>query len=64
MDATIQGIDVSAYEIPTDGPESDGTLEWHATTLAGLAASGLLAWSILGGNRRTRNAREKPGQAT
>jgi L-alanine-DL-glutamate epimerase-like enolase superfamily enzyme len=24
---------VSAFEIPTDGPESDGTLEWDATTI-------------------------------
>jgi L-alanine-DL-glutamate epimerase-like enolase superfamily enzyme len=29
----IRGLDVSAYEIPTDGPESDGTLEWDSTTL-------------------------------
>lgn len=31
--ATIEAIDVSAYEIPTDLPESDGTLEWDSTTL-------------------------------
>jgi L-alanine-DL-glutamate epimerase-like enolase superfamily enzyme len=29
----IEAISVSAYTIPTDAPESDGTLEWHATTL-------------------------------
>ena len=29
----IEKLDVSAYTIPTDGPESDGTLEWHQTTL-------------------------------
>jgi len=29
----IARIDVSAYTIPTDAPESDGTLEWHQTTL-------------------------------
>ncbi len=29
----IERIDVAAYTIPTDGPESDGTLEWDATTL-------------------------------
>ena len=28
-----EGLAVSAYEIPTDQPESDGTLEWDATTL-------------------------------
>lgn len=29
----IEAIDVSAYVIPTDAPESDGTLEWDRTTL-------------------------------
>jgi L-alanine-DL-glutamate epimerase-like enolase superfamily enzyme len=32
----IEGVEVLAYEIPTDGPdgrESDGTLEWDSTTL-------------------------------
>src|SRR5690349_15234683 len=29
----IDGMNVSAYEIPTDLPESDGTLEWNSTTL-------------------------------
>ena len=29
----IQRIDVSAYSVPTDGAESDGTLEWNSTTL-------------------------------
>jgi L-alanine-DL-glutamate epimerase-like enolase superfamily enzyme len=29
----ITGIDVSAYRIPTDAPESDGTLAWDSTTL-------------------------------
>jgi L-alanine-DL-glutamate epimerase-like enolase superfamily enzyme len=32
-DPPIERIEVSAYEIPTDLPESDGTLEWNATTL-------------------------------
>ena len=31
--APIKEISVSAYTIPTDAPESDGTLEWDATTL-------------------------------
>ncbi len=26
-------IDVSAYKVPTDAPESDGTYRWEATTL-------------------------------
>ena len=29
----IEAVEVSAYTIPTDFPESDGTLEWSATTL-------------------------------
>lgn len=29
----VRQIDVSAYRIPTATPESDGTLEWDATTL-------------------------------
>src|SRR5829696_8169810 len=31
--AEVERLDVSAYEIPTDGPESDGTLEWDSTTI-------------------------------
>jgi hypothetical protein len=27
----IQELDVTAYRIPTDGPDSDGTLEWDST---------------------------------
>ena len=34
MKATaIEHIDVGAYRIPTEAPESDGTLRWDATTL-------------------------------
>ena len=29
----IDAIEVQAYKIPTQSPESDGTLEWDATTL-------------------------------
>lgn len=29
----VERVDVSAYRIPTDAPESDGTLAWDATTL-------------------------------
>lgn len=29
----IEGVEAAAYTIPTDAPESDGTLEWNATTL-------------------------------
>jgi L-alanine-DL-glutamate epimerase-like enolase superfamily enzyme len=30
---TISAIDVSAYTVPTDAPEADGTYAWHSTTL-------------------------------
>lgn len=29
----IEEIEVSAYKIPTDAPEADGTLQWNSTTL-------------------------------
>jgi len=31
--APVTALDVSTYVIPTDAPESDGTLEWDRTTL-------------------------------
>src|SRR6187402_2338582 len=32
-EVAIERLEVSAYEIPTDMPESDGTLEWDSTTI-------------------------------
>lgn len=32
-EARVRELHVSAYTVPTDAPESDGTLEWSATTL-------------------------------
>jgi hypothetical protein len=29
----VERVDVSAYSIPTEEPESDGTLEWEETTI-------------------------------
>src|SRR5207248_3672632 len=29
----VERVNVSAFTIPTDFPESDGTLEWDSTTL-------------------------------
>src|SRR5919201_499307 len=31
--ARVEGVDVSAFTIPTEAPESDGTLEWDSTTI-------------------------------
>ena len=39
-DIKIDAIDVSHYTIPTDFPESDGTLKWNKTTLVLVEASG------------------------
>ena len=33
VETPIERINVSAYLVPTDGPESDGTLRWHQTVL-------------------------------
>src|SRR5689334_794224 len=29
----IESVEVSVYVVPTDAPESDGTLEWDSTTM-------------------------------
>jgi L-alanine-DL-glutamate epimerase-like enolase superfamily enzyme len=33
IDAAIENLEVSAYTIPTDYPEADGTISWDKTTL-------------------------------
>ena len=33
LEAAIEGVSVSAYTVPTDAPESDGTAEWDSTTI-------------------------------
>jgi L-alanine-DL-glutamate epimerase-like enolase superfamily enzyme len=33
-EACVEEVGVSAYTIPTDAPEADGTLAWNSTTLA------------------------------
>jgi L-alanine-DL-glutamate epimerase-like enolase superfamily enzyme len=33
VEAGIERLDVSAFTVPTDQPESDGTLEWDSTTM-------------------------------
>jgi L-alanine-DL-glutamate epimerase-like enolase superfamily enzyme len=32
-EVAVERVDVSAYTIPTDAPESDGTFEWDSTTV-------------------------------
>lgn len=33
LNETIERCEVSAFKVPTDSPESDGTLEWNSTTI-------------------------------
>jgi L-alanine-DL-glutamate epimerase-like enolase superfamily enzyme len=33
VEAAVERLEVAAYTIPTEEPESDGTLEWEATTI-------------------------------
>jgi L-alanine-DL-glutamate epimerase-like enolase superfamily enzyme len=40
VEAAVEAVDVSAYTIPTDEPESDGTLEWDSTTIVVVEARG------------------------
>ncbi|MCA6096747.1 mandelate racemase, partial [Streptomyces sp. SCA3-4] len=32
-DRPVEALEVSAYTIPTDAPEADGTLSWDSTTV-------------------------------
>jgi L-alanine-DL-glutamate epimerase-like enolase superfamily enzyme len=73
----IEKITVSCYTIPTESPESDGTLKWEKTTLVlveaqaeGIAGTGYsyadvstgkLAESLLAGVVTGRNAFDIPG---
>jgi L-alanine-DL-glutamate epimerase-like enolase superfamily enzyme len=38
-EAPIAGLEVSAFTVPTEEPESDGTLEWDSTTIVLVEAS-------------------------
>jgi hypothetical protein len=33
LNETSHRLEVSAFKVPTDFPESDGTAEWNSTTL-------------------------------
>ena len=39
-DVAIERLEVSAYTVTTDSPESDGTLQWDSTTMILVEASG------------------------
>ena len=40
LDATIDHVEAAAYTIPTDAPESDGTIAWDSTTIVIVHATG------------------------
>jgi L-alanine-DL-glutamate epimerase-like enolase superfamily enzyme len=39
VEARVEDIAATAYQVPTDRPESDGTLEWDSTTIVVVEAS-------------------------
>jgi hypothetical protein len=39
-EVTVEKLEVSAYSVPSDFPEADGTLEWDKTTLVLAEATG------------------------
>ena len=49
IDVAVETLDVSAFTVPTDEPESDGTATWDSTTLVA---------------RRGAGRRARPGSAT
>jgi L-alanine-DL-glutamate epimerase-like enolase superfamily enzyme len=63
--ASIEHVAVSAYTIPTDAPEADGTFAWDSTTLvlAEVSAAGMAGLGYTYGNKAiasvARNLAEK-----
>ena len=76
-DARIDSVEVSAYTVPTDAPEADGTISWDSTTIVLVRArSGIvegIGWTYgptacatlitdqLAGLVKRRNAMDVPG---
>jgi L-alanine-DL-glutamate epimerase-like enolase superfamily enzyme len=42
----VERLEVSAYTVPTDSPESDGTLKWDSTTMILVEAHGGGKWGL------------------
>jgi len=55
VDAPVEKVEVSAYTIPTDAPEGDGTLLWDSTTLVlcEVYAGGSIGFGYTYGNQAT-----------
>ncbi|MDN5764717.1 MAG: mandelate racemase [Humibacillus sp.] len=76
-DARIESLEVSAYTVPTDAPEADGTISWDSTTMVlvrarsgstegvgwtyGPAACSTLITDKLAGLVKRRDAMDIPG---
>jgi len=60
----ISRIDVSAYSIPTDAPEGDGTFQWDSTTLVlcEIHAGGAIGVGYTYGNKATAILAEELAQ--
>jgi len=60
----IKKVAVSAYTIPTDAPEGDGTFKWNSTTLVlcELSAGGEIGTGYTYGNKATATLAEELGQ--
>jgi len=39
VEARVEDVAATVYTVPTDRPESDGTLEWDATAIVVVEAS-------------------------
>jgi L-alanine-DL-glutamate epimerase-like enolase superfamily enzyme len=61
---SITSVDVSAYSIPTDAPEGDGTLQWDSTTLVlcEVGGGGEIGIGYTYGNKATAVVAEELGQ--
>lgn len=61
---SIKSVEASAYSIPTDAPEGDGTLRWDSTTLVlcEIHADGALGIGYTYGNKATAVAAEELAQ--
>lgn len=61
----MERLDVSAYAVPTDAPESDGTLAWDSTTVVLVEVSGGVGGrEIRAGWRHRRDRAEERGFRT
>lgn len=54
-ETSIEKVEVSAFTIPTDAPEGDGTFEWDSTTIivCEIHAAGLVGLGYTYGNQAT-----------